>query len=79
MFAVICDKCEKITKGPINLSSFYEIDFYATESQELNKQIHIHAHLCPECGQKMIEKMERLNKKEDDGSEQTDHRWQPDA
>lgn len=79
MFAVICDKCGKIMKGPINLSSFYEIDFYATESQELNKQIHIHAHICPECGRKMIEEMERLNKKEDDGSEQTDHHRQPHA
>lgn len=76
MFAVICDKCGKITKGPINLSNFYEIDFYATESQELN---HIQAHLCPECGQKMIEEIERLNKKEDDGSEQTDHHRKSDA
>lgn len=61
MFAVICDKCGKIVKGPINLS----IDFYATESQELNKQIHIHAHICPECGKKMIEEMEQMNKRED--------------
>lgn len=65
MFAVICDKCGKIMKGPINLSTKQFLDFYATGSQELNKQIHIHTHLCPECGRKMIEEMEQMSKKED--------------
>lgn len=78
MFAVICDKCGKITKSRFDASGYYTIDFHA-RSELLKGRADVSAHLCPECGQKMIEEMERLNKKEDDGSEQTDHRWEPHA
>lgn len=65
MYAVICDKCGKITKGrPFDASGYYRIDFHA-RSELLKGRIDVSAHLCPECGQKMIEEMEQLNKKED--------------
>ena len=78
MFAVICDKCGKIPKSWFDASGYYRIDFHA-RSEPLKGRADVSAHLCPECGQKMIEEMEQLNKKEDDGSEQTDHHWEPHA
>lgn len=78
MLAVICDKCGKLTKGPFDSTGYYRIGFHAG-SELLKDRAGVSAHLCPECGQKMIEEMERLNKKEDDGSEQTDHHRKPHA